>query len=425
MKRLVQRCSFGCVVAAVVVGMLAPGVPIHASPIAIGPEVHNGVTVWTGSDSADFDVARILGLVGPFGTATLTTSSGVVFTAVESGGAGHDITITIVDSGVSNAPLSVAVTDRAITISLATDAAGTPTSTAAQVASAVNANPAASTLVSTSTGGGPGTNIVGALGQTALTPVITGNAGLAMLYQSGFGEATLTTSDGVVFTAVAPGADGHDITITIVDPGAPNAPLSVSVAGDAITISLATDASGMPVSTAAQVVSAVNANPAASTLVSASAGGLGTDVVGVLGQTALSPFLVEAGAYAGSYDAFFSNSASHPQDAIISYLLGEPSIAAGSLYLYVKDGGQTPAFYLYDLLARPDVWNGIDDLILSGFWAPGGSITSVKLFGTPAAVPEVSSIALLALGLGARAWRSRRPARRNPHRVGERTVTAG
>lgn len=76
--------------------------------------------------------------------------------------------------------------------------------------------------------------------------------------------------------------------------------------------------------------------------------------------------------------------------------------------LYVKDGNQEPAFSVYDLLAPLYAWNGVDDLHLDGFWAPNGSISSVKIFGTPAAVPEVSSVTLLAIGLATRAWRRRR-----------------
>jgi hypothetical protein len=61
--------------------------------------------------------------------------------------------------------------------------------------------------------------------------------------------------------------DNNAITVQTVNPGAPNQPLSVGVAGNAITITLATDGAGALSSTAAQVVAAVNADPAASGLV--------------------------------------------------------------------------------------------------------------------------------------------------------------
>jgi hypothetical protein len=56
---------------------------------------------------------------------------------------------------------------------------------------------------------------------------------------------------------------GNAISLTILDPGTPSSPLSVSVAGSDITVTLATDASATVTSTAAQVVAALNAHPAA------------------------------------------------------------------------------------------------------------------------------------------------------------------
>lgn len=50
-------------------------------------------------------------------------------------------------------------------------------------------------------------------------------------------------------------------------------------------------------------------------------------------------------------------------------------------YLFVKDGAQTPAWYLFDLEALG--WNGGDTLELSGFWPNQGSISHVALYGVP------------------------------------------
>jgi hypothetical protein len=60
---------------------------------------------------------------------------------------GNDITARVVDPGVANAPLTVSVTGNHIQVSVATNAAGARTSTAAQVRNALNADPAASALV--------------------------------------------------------------------------------------------------------------------------------------------------------------------------------------------------------------------------------------------------------------------------------------
>ncbi len=52
---------------------------------------------------------------------------------------------------------------------------------------------------------------------------------------------------------------GNDLAVELVTPGVPGRPLQVTVNGKQITVSLATDASGAPASTAAQVVAAINA----------------------------------------------------------------------------------------------------------------------------------------------------------------------
>jgi hypothetical protein len=63
---------------------------------------------------------------------------------------------------------------------------------------------------------------------------------------------------------------GNDLRLESVNPGVPNSPLSVTVDGGTVRVSLATDAAGAVSSTAAQVVTAVNASPAASALLTAS-----------------------------------------------------------------------------------------------------------------------------------------------------------
>ncbi|WP_228484572.1 M14 family metallopeptidase [Microbacterium cremeum] len=60
---------------------------------------------------------------------------------------------------------------------------------------------------------------------------------------------------------------GNGITVTAAAPGATDSPLSVTVSGTDIRVSLATNAAGAVTSTAAEVVAAINAEPAASALV--------------------------------------------------------------------------------------------------------------------------------------------------------------
>jgi hypothetical protein len=83
---------------------------------------------------------------------------------------------------------------------------------------------------------------------------------------------------------------GNDLRMAFTNPGTADSPLSVAVAEDDITVSLATNASGTVTSTAAQVVAAINADPAASALVTAYTyrGNAGAGVVAPVAFTSLS-----------------------------------------------------------------------------------------------------------------------------------------
>lgn len=106
--------------------------------------------------------------------------------------------------------------------------------------------------------------------------------------------AALTTAlagnnNDLTYTAVAAGADGNDITIAYVDPGANDAELGVVVTGTAIVVNLATDENGAITSTAAEVDAANDGEVAAAALVTpANAGGNdGSGVVTALAATPL------------------------------------------------------------------------------------------------------------------------------------------
>ena len=104
------------------------------------------------------------------------------------------------------------------------------------------------------------------------------------LFGESVAQAAATIGAGnaaVVATAVATGTAGNTITVTFVDPGAASQTLAVTVNGDAITVSLATDSSGVITTTAANLVTAwaaVSAVTAVATLALAP----GSDGSGVL-----------------------------------------------------------------------------------------------------------------------------------------------
>ena len=81
-------------------------------------------------------------------TSTLSTANAaktvVLRTKAWGQDGGNDYSAQLVDPKANNAPLSVTLADKKLTVSLATNATGAITSTAAQVIAAVNASPAAS-----------------------------------------------------------------------------------------------------------------------------------------------------------------------------------------------------------------------------------------------------------------------------------------
>jgi hypothetical protein len=96
----------------------------------------------------------------------------------------------------------------------------------------------------------------------------------------------------VVVTSDAYGSEGgNDLAVELVDPGAPDRPVQVSVNGKLITVSLATDASGAPASTAAQVAAAVNATAGTGVRASVYRTDPGAGVMAPAPLTQLSDFL--------------------------------------------------------------------------------------------------------------------------------------
>lgn len=118
-------------------------------------------------------------------------------------------------------------------------------------------------------------------------------------------------ASGVRYTAKTPGVGGNSVRVAHVAAAGTNAPTSVGVVGNDITVTLGTGATaGVVNATAAQVRDAVNAHPGASGLVSASLIGDGTGLAAASAIAAL----------AGGADAGLANyqPAAHQKDLEIS-----------------------------------------------------------------------------------------------------------
>ena len=106
-----------------------------------------------------------------------------------------------------------------------------------------------------------------------------------------------TPTQAVILTSRTWGHEGgNDLTAEFVNPLTPNAPLTVSFVGNDLRVSLATDASGVLTSTAAQVAAAINATPGASAKLVAQTyrGNAGAGIVQARPKGNLSDFLTTA-----------------------------------------------------------------------------------------------------------------------------------
>ena len=108
-------------------------------------------------------------------------------------------------------------------------------------------------------------SIIGLVGSAPDRTTATAAAGV-------FGEG----ASGIRITADAVGVAGNAITLEIEDPKSNSAALAINVVGKAIRASLATTGTGAISTTAAQLVTAINNDAAASVLVTAEATGAGS-----------------------------------------------------------------------------------------------------------------------------------------------------
>jgi len=139
------------------------------------------------------------------------------------------------------------------------------------------------------------------------------------------------SNTGITITALEPTTDGASgITIKIVDPATTSAALAVSVSDTDISVSLATDGTGAEISTAAEVITAINAHASAGALVVASHTGAstGAGVMPAVAETALAGGAVVA-------------TAAYEVDAEGGFVMAVSSAAAGAQRLYAQTGAAT------------------------------------------------------------------------------------
>lgn len=197
------------------------------------------------------------------GTAASVVMQDLTYTAGEAMECGNNFTIGYTSGGTAGSEV-VSISGYDVTVQIQNGV-----STANQVKAAIEANPTTNSLfVVTVTGTGTNVQYAGSL------------------------KAAKVIQD-LTYTADTAGAAGNDISITYTDPGAANQSISVSVVGDAIDVSLATDGSSVITSTADEIKTAIEGTPAAAALVDITVSGTGTNV-----QTAQAETFLE-----GGYDA--------------------------------------------------------------------------------------------------------------------------
>ena len=240
----------------------------------------NDITVTLGATATNNTAENIADVINA------STAASALVTATY-GGDGSDLVTAHGSQSLAStvsAELSVSVTGNDITVILGTDTTGAVVSSSAEIAAAIHDNTDASALV-TAYASGDGTGVVEAVAATNLED--GDDTSITSQQLGGVATGTLDSGEAaVLFAADRTGEDGNNIQIVYSNPGADSS-LSVSVSGDVITVSLATDSSGAVISTAQEIADLIN-DPDEESSSKITAYAAGSEVVTVTGSLTLS-----------------------------------------------------------------------------------------------------------------------------------------
>jgi hypothetical protein len=137
--------------------------------------------VMVGTGGKAVGLADVAAAAATLATGVVGSNNAITWTAKEAGTGGNALSVTIIDPAGNNVALSVDVDQEDIVVTLATDGASAPTSTATEVMAAVNEHDLASQLVDVaSTGASNGTGVVAAVAETALAGGTDESEGVAV-----------------------------------------------------------------------------------------------------------------------------------------------------------------------------------------------------------------------------------------------------
>jgi hypothetical protein len=222
------------------------------------------------------------------------SNNNITVIALAAGTAGNSITVTLANGG-ANQTLSVDVAGSAITVNLATDGSSVATSTAAQVAAAINADVEANLLVEAYAAEATTSGVTAAVSATSLTGGVSDANAFEYILATNSSVAVTSTAAAVV-TALS----GNATVAALVDVYGGEATISGTLAAvsqtslsggttDAgeVEVLLATDASLAITTTAGEVIGLLGGMTKPITLTGASVEGDGTGVVTALSRTPL------------------------------------------------------------------------------------------------------------------------------------------